>query len=166
MQLINNFQNMPSAIKIFLFPTLIALLIITACDQSLVFEAHRALPLEGWHYKEKVVFEAPINDTTSLHNLYIDVRNTTDYGFSNFFLFLDIQFPDGKTLRDTIECILADRTGKWTGKGFGKIRSNRFLFRTDVWFPEQGTYVFKMEQAMRTEVLEGISDMGLRIERK
>jgi gliding motility-associated lipoprotein GldH len=81
-------------------------------------------------------------------------------------LFLNIEFPDGTTLRDTIECILAQRNGQWSGKGFGKIRSNSFLFRTNVWFPQPGNYVFRMEQAMRTELLEGIADIGLRIERK
>jgi len=147
--------------------TLVALLLLaSACDTAVVFEEHQPIPSEGWHYKNLVVFEALVNDTTNLHNLYIDVRNTTDYGFSNFFVFLDIEFPDGNLLRDTIECALADRTGKWTGKGFGKIRSNRFLFRTDVWFPIEGTYVFTIEQAMRREVLEGISDIGLRIEKK
>lgn len=147
--------------------TLVALLLLaSACDSSVVFEEHQPIPAEGWHYKNLVVFEALVNDTTNLHNLYIDVRNTTDYGFNNFFVFLDIEFPDGNILRDTIECALADRTGKWTGRGFGKIRSNRFLFRTDVWFPLEGTYVFRIEQAMRREVLEGISDIGLRIEKK
>jgi gliding motility-associated lipoprotein GldH len=145
---------------------LIALLVLTACDRSVVFEEHYALPSIGWHLNDKVVFEVPVNDTTSLHNLYIDVRNTTDYGYRNFYTFLEIKFPEGTILRDTIECLLADRTGQWAGKGFGKIRSNRFLFRTDVWFPEPGNYVFSIEQAMRNEVLEGISDVGLRIERK
>lgn len=145
---------------------LFALVFFAACDRSVVFEAHQAIPAEGWHFEEELVFETNIADTASLHNMYVDVRNTTDYGFSNFYIFLNIIFPDGKTLRDTIEFTLADHTGKWTGKGHGKIRSNRFLFRTDVWFPVKGLYRFEMEQAMRTPLLEGISDMGLRIERK
>lgn len=153
--------------KLYLLISLLALLLLaSACDSSVVFEEHRPIPAEGWHYNNQVVFEALVNDTTNLHNLYIDVRNTTDYGFSNFFVFLDIEFPDGNMFRDTIECTLSDRTGKWTGKGFGKIRSNRFLFRTDVWFPLEGTYVFRIEQAMRIEMLEGISDIGIRIEKK
>lgn len=152
--------------KKLLLTALMAMLLLTACDRQLVFEKNQAVPSEGWHFEDKIKFEAKVTDTTSLHNLYINVRNTTDYGYSNFYLFLDIEFPDGTTLRDTIECMLAERSGQWTGKGFGKIRSNSFLFRTDVWFPLEGNYVFSMEQAMRTQVLEGIADVGLRIERK
>lgn len=140
--------------------------LLASCDRSVVFEAHQALPASGWPSTEKVQFEASIDDTTSLHNMYIDVRNTTDYGYSNLYLFLDIKFPDGTLLRDTLECTLAEKSGEWTGKGFGKIRSNRFLFRTDVWFPVSGDYFFSVEQAMRTNVLEGISDIGLRIDKK
>lgn len=145
---------------------LVAGLLFAACDQSLVYQSHQTIAPEGWHFEDKLVFETTITDTTSLHNMYVDVRNTTDYGFSNFYIFMNIIFPDGKTLRDTIEFTLADRAGKWTGRGLGKIRSNRFLFRTDVWFPVPGSYRFEMEQAMREEVLAGIADMGLRIEKK
>lgn len=140
--------------------------LLASCDRSVVFEGHQALQASGWASDEKLHFEVSIDDTTSLHNMYVDVRNTTDYGFSNLYLFLNIEFPDGTLLRDTLECTLAEKDGRWTGKGFGKIRSNRFLFRTDVWFPVTGEYFFSIEQAMRTDLLEGISDVGLRIERK
>ncbi|HSV89045.1 MAG TPA: gliding motility lipoprotein GldH [Bacteroidales bacterium] len=145
---------------------IMALILMSACDRPLVFEQFTRLPSDGWHYEDKVIFETLIDDTTSLHNLHINIRNTTDYAYSNFFLFLDIKFPDGKMLRDTIECVLADQMGQWTGRGFGRIRSNRFLFRTDVWFPQPGTYTFSLQHAMRTEILGGISDIGLRIETK
>ena len=140
--------------------------LLASCDRSVVYEVHQALPSAGWPAAEALSFEASVSDTTSLHNMYINVRNTTDYGFSNLYLFLNIEFPDGTLLRDTLECTLAEKDGKWTGKGLGKIRSNRFLFRTDVWFPVAGAYFFSIEQALRTDQLEGISDIGLRIERK
>ncbi|MEE4177740.1 MAG: gliding motility lipoprotein GldH [Bacteroides sp.] len=157
---------MPRTDKYLIFLLLAIAGLLTSCDRSVVFEGHKALPASGWPYTEKVHFEALIEDTTSLHNMYVDVRNTTDYGYSNLYLFLDIEFPDGTLLRDTLECTLAEKSGEWTGKGFGKIRSNRFLFRTDVWFPGAGKYFFGVEQAMRTDKLEGIADIGLRIERK
>lgn len=158
--------SMPRTDKYWIFLLLALGGLLASCDRSVVFEDHETIPASGWPSTEKVAFEASINDTTSLHNMYIDVRNTTDYGYSNLYLFLDIEFPDGTLLRDTLECTLAENSGEWTGKGFGKIRSNRFLFRTDVWFPVAGDYYFSIEQAMRTDVLEGISDIGLRIDKK
>ncbi len=142
------------------------LLFCQGCRSDVVFQEQQTLPSEGWHYRDCIHLEAEIYDSLSLHRLYLDVRNTTDYAYSNLFIFLDIDFPDDMLLRDTIACILADRRGRWTGSGIGNIRSNRFLFRDDVWFPYGGTYRFSICHGMRYEVLEGISEVGIRIEKK
>jgi len=141
-------------------------LLMGSCDRHVVFEQNINLPGAVWHYRAPLVLEALISDTVSLHNMYVNIRNTPDYPFSNFFMFLDIRLPDGTAMRDTLEMILADPTGRWTGSGIGRIRANRFLFRTDVWFPQAGVYTFTMEQAMRLEDLRGVSDVGLRISKK
>ena len=155
-------KTMPKYVALFFG----SMFILCACDTSVVFQKQQAIPGEGWHFRDSIAFEVHIEDTTSLHKMYVDVRNATDYGYSNLFLFLDIRFPDGTTLRDTLECTLADRRGNWEGSGVGNLRFNRFLFRDDVWFPEQGTYHFILYQGMREDVLPGIADVGLRIERK
>ncbi len=147
----------------FLFFSVIIL--FYGCDRSVVFEKNKKMPEMKWHFEDKMSFEAEINDTTELHNIYINVRNSVDYKYMNLYMFLDTEFPDGRIVRDTLECLLADSRGEWVGKGFGKIRSNQFLMRDNVWFPVKGTYTFSFEQAMREEVLEGISDIGLRIEK-
>ncbi len=137
-----------------------------ACETSVVFQQQEAIPPDGWHYQDSIVFETMIDDTLALHSMFLDIRNTVDYRYSNLFIFLDIEFPEGRVLRDTIECMLADRQGNWTGKGFGRIRTNRFMFRDDVWFPEQGVYTFRIYQGMREDYLNGIADVGIRIEKK
>lgn len=142
------------------------LLMLSACGNQTVFQDTEAIPAAAWQADHVVHFEAEINDTVPLYELYLLLRNTTDYPYSNLFLFVDIEFPDRRTLRDTLECILAERDGQWTGKGFGKIRSNRFLFRDNVWFPQAGTYHFRVQHGMREDVLHGITDVGLQIDRK
>ncbi len=137
-----------------------------ACQHAVVFQDQKAIEGLSWHFEDGLVFEVPIHDTVSLHKMYIDIRNSTDYKYSNLFLFLDIGFPDGRVLRDTLECVLADRRGQWTGRGFGQLRFNRFLFRDEVWFPAKGVYTFRLYHGMRDEELYGISDAGVRIEKK
>ncbi len=143
-----------------------SVVLLWACNNDIVYQEQKAIPAEGWHYQDYLLFEANIQDTLSLHKLSLDIRNTTDYPYSNLFLFLEIAFPDGRILRDTIECTLADKRGQWTGSGFGRIRFNRFLFRDDVWFPSTGNYTFKIHHGMRENTLHGIADTGIRIERK
>jgi len=141
-------------------------MVLSSCRQRVVYHNMQSVEDEKWDKELEKVFDVPVYDTLALHELYIDIRNTTDYDYSNLYLFLDIEFPDGLVIRDTIECILAHRDGRWKGRGFGRIRSHRFLFRDDVWFPEQGTYYFRVTHGMRYDTLTGISDVGLRIERK
>jgi len=140
--------------------------LLSSCKDNMVFDRNAPIPSEGWQKDDRVVFEVELSDTVNLHNLFVNVRNSTSYSYSNLFLFLDIDFPDGRRVRDTLEAIIADSTGRWTGRGGGRLRSNQFLFRTDVWFPQKGTYRFSFQQAMRTPTLEGINDIGLSIERK
>lgn len=142
------------------------MLFLWACQGDVVFQDQQAIPGLSWHYENGLAFEAPIHDTLSLHKMYLDIRNSTDYRYSNLFVFMDIEFPDGRVLRDTLECVLADRRGQWTGRGFGQMRFNRFLFRDDVWFPLKGTYTFRLYHGMRDDELQGISDAGIRIEKK
>jgi len=66
---------------------------------------------------------------------------------------------------DTIECLLADDSGKWLGKERGKMVDNRILFRRGIRFKLSGNYSFEFEQAMRDTDLNGIEDFGIRIEK-
>lgn len=145
---------------------LASLCCFSACTSDAVYQAQKTIPAEGWHYKNDIVFEEFIPDSLSLYDIFVDIRNTTDYAYSNFFLFLEIDLPDGRSLHDTLELILADRRGQWTGRGFGYIRTNRFLYRQDVRFPAEGSYSFTLRQGMRDDLLTGISDVGISIQKK
>ncbi len=142
------------------------MILFASCNNQVVMEESHKIDTKGWHAEKVLVFEHEIEDTTALHDVFLNVRNNNEYPYSNFYVFFQTQFPDGTVYRDTIEMLLADREGKWTGKGFGRIKSNSFHFRKDVWFPLEGTYEFSVQHAMREEYLEGIVDIGMRIERK
>lgn len=80
-------------------------------------------------------------------------------------MFIDTHFPQGIHTQDTIELILADNTGKWYGKGFGKIKEYQVLIRKAVTFPVTGIYNIGIVQGMRDKNLQGIEDVGIRIEK-
>ncbi len=144
---------------------LLAGIIFSSCDPDRVFEKNIVVENRSWPLTEQVCFNVEITDTLSLNNFYINIRHTTDYKYSNIFLFLNIGFPDSNNSRDTIELTLADIGGRWFGKGMGKIKESRILLNKGIVFPEAGIYKFCFEQAMRTEELKGIEDIGIRIEK-
>jgi gliding motility-associated lipoprotein GldH len=137
----------------------------TSCSNDAHYEEFREIDSEAWHMDDTKEYIVDINDTTAAYRLIFTIRNTTDYAYSNLYMFFNIVKPDESIVRDTIECLLADRYGHWLGKGVGKIRENRFLIKENHIFTDAGEYKFTLEQAMRDEVLEGIADVGLRIEK-
>ena len=138
----------------------------TSCDPNRVFEENKDIPKYIWISGDKKEFSIPISDTVSPHNIFINVRNSDDYKFSNIYLFITTTFPDGKISKDTLECILADDRGHWLGDGLGDIWDNQIPFKKNVRFPSKGNYTIALEQAMRPDEIREIMDVGVRVEKQ
>ena len=145
---------------------LLSLLIFSSCDSKRFFEENKMIPKSVWNRYEKIRFDVIITDTSASYDVYLNIRNDMSYPYANLYFFLETQPPSGRVYRDTVECILADYSGKWLGKGFGSIKFKRFLFERGVRFRVKGKYSFSCEQAMRVVDLQGIKDIGLRIEKE
>jgi gliding motility-associated lipoprotein GldH len=140
--------------------------IMASCDSGTLYDDNKSLPDNVWKAGKILRFEVDLKDTVNICKFYLNVRHTTSYRYANFFLFINTTFPDGKEARDTVECILADPSGKWLGRGISDVRDNQVLLRRGIRFPQQGTYIFEFEQAMRETELDGIMDIGMRIARE
>ena len=147
----------------FLF--ILLLFVISSCDPNQVYEKNKEIEDYSWHKDSVITFNVDVQDTINPHNIYINVRNTSQYKMQNLFLFITTTSPNGSMLKDTFECYLADDRGKWTGSGWGDMYDNQFLYKQNVRFPVSGVYTFKYVQAMRIDKLKYISDIGLRIEK-
>ncbi len=109
-------------------------------------------------------FEVFIDDTVSAHNLYVNVRNTSLYPFSNLHLFIETTAPSGHTIRETFEITLSDDRGKWLGSGLGDMWDLQQIYKTNVRFAQRGKYTVEYQQGMRMDKLPFLLDVGLRIE--
>jgi len=145
------------------FIFLLSSLLLVGCDQNVVFENNIMISPDGWKQDEVVQFEWDITDTISLHNFYVSIRNGEGYKYSNIFLFVSMEFPNGKMSVDTIDCPLADADGHWLGSGLGDLYDNRIIFKERKKFPMAGHYRITIQQAMREENLEEIHDVGFRL---
>lgn len=143
---------------------LLATLLFTSCDSNRYYEQNVEIANEQWPSGEDAEFVVDIMDTNSMFNFYVNVRNTNDYPYANLYVFIESIFPDSLVARDTVELQLANLEGKWLGSGYGKYKYHHFILRKAMRFVQQGTYTFKIEQGMRKEQLEGISDIGIRLE--
>lgn len=142
-----------------------AVIIFSACDSNRVYEKNTELPNYVWDKNNKLRFDVNIQDSVSLHSVYINVRNASSYQYSNLFLFVLTRSPKGDILKDTVELTLANEKGQWLGEGLGDIWDIQIPYKTNIRFPVKGIYTFQLEQAMRHEKLPFIMDAGIRVER-
>lgn len=138
--------------------------LFAACDSSLIYEENFSVDDNEWHKDDIKTFKFDIEDTLSPLNLYINMRTTTDYEFSNVYLFLYSDYPDGYSDKDTLEFIVAKPDGEWLGENSGTVVENKVLISKGGRFSTKGEYVFRIEHAMRDEVLKEIIDVGFRVE--
>lgn len=149
--------------------TLFPALLLAGCADNVVFQEDAQTPNGDWERGWNPTFAFDVKDTMTTHDVYLDLRHTGDYPFSNLYAFVTLTSPDGRKTVDTVECTLADPTGRWYGKGQGFISSDRFqahvLYKLHNRFPRSGRYSLTLEQAMRVEKLQGIIDVGVSVER-
>lgn len=150
--------------KYYLLVTVVGL-ILSSCNSNVVYSEYKKFPDSEWASKDKAVFDLEIKDTQTLNNIYLMVRHTDVYQYSNVIVFVTTKYPDGKVLTDTMDVVLSNQKGEWLGSGAGDIFDFKVPVKKNVRFPLAGKYQFSFEQAMRVDPLPMIMDFGLEIEK-
>jgi gliding motility-associated lipoprotein GldH len=143
-----------------------------SCNDKTDFNQYKSIDTEGWKANEKVSFQFDVKDTVLPKNLFINIRNNSEYGFSNLYVIAELIFPDETIVIDTLQYEMADETGNFLGVGFTEIKDNKLFYKEKKAFPVSGKYTFNVHQAMRKngaidpiEFLKGIQDVGFSIEK-
>lgn len=156
-----------------LYIVIISCFLITNCDSNAVFDVYKSVPNQ-WHKDSVASFNFAAPDTENNYNLYVNLRNTSDYKFSNLFLIVELNYPNGKAVKDTLEYKMTAPNGELLGTGFSDIKENKLWFRgfkEPFKFKEEGDYMVNIQHAMRNngdvngvDNLKGITDIGFRVE--
>ena len=152
--------------KITVVFAVISAFVMSSCSNRMMYDESVVIPEAKWDNKNIPYFDVNVEDTVSIYSFALNVRHIENYRYSNLYIFLHTTFPNGNVTHDTIECTLAYPDGSWVGKGSGSMRSGKILLNPNLRFPISGVYHFEMEQAMRDEVLKGIADIGISIEKQ
>lgn len=140
---------------------------LQACDSSRLFDQDHDMADTVWPVDSVQRFTFNIADTSASYNLFYKIRNSPDYGYYNLYLRFSLEDSLHRVVKSELqEVILFDpKTGKPYGSGLGSIFSHNFPAATNYKFPYPGNFSFSVHQYMRTESLDGIHSIGLRIER-
>lgn len=148
----------------------LASVLFAGCMKSPYFQKDVTIPQYQWRYDYQPAFKVDIDDTAALYNLYFIVRHTEAYQFSNIWMWIYTKEPGDSTFkRSRIEIPLAEKSGKWLGRGMGEIWEQRMPITRDdapMVFKKAGTYTIRFEQNMRINPLPEILQVGLRVEKR
>ena len=144
-----------------------------SCQQNKLFLSYTPI-FNGWDKQEVVSYEFVAPDNFNSYDLFINLRTTDDYKFSNLFLVVELNYPNGKVTKDTLEYLMAKPSGELLGAGFTSIKEHKLLFKgldKSFVFSEEGTYKVHIQQSMRLlgkpngiAILDGIIDVGFSVE--
>lgn len=137
---------------------------LASCGQRIVFDEYVTIPSDGWNIDSMAVFKVDLEDNALPYDVYLNVRNRSDYPNSNIWLFVDIISPSGKIMQQKVDCQLADDNGRWLGSGWGDLYLVEIPFYRGVKFAEEGEYQIRIVQGMYDENIAGIHNVGIRIE--
>lgn len=149
-------KTVPCVIILFIF--------FFSCNTNQVYDEVFSLSSDGWTTMDTLRFNVPIMDTAAVYDVLIHIRNERTYDYSNLWLFIETRAPNESTMLDTLEIILADDEGNWLGKGIGNVNTLLYPYLTQVRFRYRGIYTFSVIQGMRDMNLEGMLDVGLRVD--
>lgn len=142
---------------------------LSGCTSNEVYSEYKSLP-GYWAEGDIMHFELKEMDTLLSYNMFLNIRNTNEFKYSNLFLIVKMNFPNGKIITDTLQYQMAKPDGTWLGTG-GTLKENKLWYRENIRFFEDGVYTLEIEQAMRNKAsvegvsrLEGITDIGVSIE--
>jgi len=149
---------------------LLAAILLISCDKKRVFDEYKSVG-SAWHKDSIITFDLPVLDSTKRYNLFVNLRDNNNYPFKNLFLIVALEMPNGFTKVDTLEYEMADEYGNLLGNGFTDIKESKLYYKENVKF--RGKYKVHIRQAVResgkipgVQELEGITDVGFRIENK
>ena len=143
----------------------VSLLMLSSCMRGRIYEKYESLQNWDWNYADSKSFPIEIKEPGKHYNIYVNVRHSEDYLYSNLWVQLQIKKPGNKEDNQRFALTLATQEGRWLGTRLGSIYDiPPFLVLQNYSIPDIGQYNFILRHAMRDDKISGIMDVGIRVE--
>ncbi|MFD2144454.1 gliding motility lipoprotein GldH [Mucilaginibacter antarcticus] len=108
-------------------------------DPNAVIDTNTQISNRNWAYTNKLKYIVNITDAQAPYNLYLNLRVTGDYKYSNMFVLVQQTNPANaatklSTIGTRYEVRLANPDGEWLGEGSGNIYSYQTAFKRNYKF--------------------------------
>jgi gliding motility-associated lipoprotein GldH len=137
--------------------------LLSSCEEAPTYEKTYAFENNEWAQDVKPSFSVDIKNVDKEYDFVLTLRTTTDYKYSNLWVYMNTTTPSGKKGREPFEIKIANPDGSWTGKKTGTIVENSLYFKRRK-MPEKGKYVFVLEQGITNSKVDEVLDLGILVQ--
>jgi gliding motility-associated lipoprotein GldH len=140
---------------------------VMACSDNRLYEDYVDFEERFWAVTERPGFEFQIDDPKAKYSLYCNLRIAESYPYSDFNFQYTLTDSTGKELvkRLVVKDVFDRKSGKPFGEsGLGDIYDHQVQLAEHS-FTNPGKYKITLEQFMRTDSLEGVLAVGVRVEK-
>ena len=143
---------------------IIASCFLFSCGKNTVYNEFQPIQNRIWNKQDVYFFNFEIKENSIPYNVSLQLRNNNMYPYQNIWILCEEILPSKVSATDTIEYMLADDFGKWTGNGI-TLFQNRIALKSAYHFPDTGKYTISIRHGMRDNELKGLENIGLFIEK-
>ena len=155
---------MKRAIKLISFSTVFGFFaLLQSCGDGAYYDQVHNFDDKSWSKIDTAIFKVEVDDSVTNHDFILSLRTTTEYLYSDLWVYIMVTAPDGTTSKVAQKFPLARPDGSWIGRVSGTLVESRLRFDSKP-FPINGKYVFKITNATQEEAIPYVMDIGLRIE--
>ena len=144
---------------------IISLFTFYSCKPTHFYNDFKTVDVKGWKSSDTLRYAVDMDDSNANYDILVSIRHQKTYEFSNLWMNVITEYGDGKkTFRFEIPLFKDD--GKPYGKNSGSLCTQTIPFQKQIRFPVRGKYKIAIVQLMRKDPLDGISDVGVIIDKK
>ena len=138
---------------------------MASCNEREVYYKFSPISENEWSKEQEICFlldSVPFN-TNSNYAVSLEIVHNINYKYKNLFLYLDYSQQDSILYTDTVECILVDDYGRWSGSGNGATRQLSVPYKTNLKIDTALHNEICVRHTMQDLTLKGIEKIGLKI---
>lgn len=137
--------------------------LLTACGEQPFYEKVVAFEGREWSQDVKPSYSFEVKDVTKQYDFTLSLRTSTEYKYSDLWVFMKTITPDGTVAREPFKIQITDETGAWIGEKSGSLVTTPLTFRSRK-LPKKGKYTFVIEQGITQSKVTNVHDLTFRVE--
>jgi gliding motility-associated lipoprotein GldH len=137
--------------------------LLFSCGEQPFYEKVVAFDDREWKLDVKPTFSFDVKDVSKSYDFTLSLRTSTEYQYSNVWIFMKTITPDGTIAREPFEIVITNDDGSWVGEKSGSVVTTPLYFRSRK-LPKEGKYTFIIEQGITQSKVDEVHDLTFRVE--